>query len=476
MDAIVVGSIKSFNPKKGFGFIGSEEAGGDIYFKSQALPQELRDGFFDENFIQLVGRNVQASARTTPDGKLQATSITLLAQDPLDQLVGTVKNFSDKAGYGFIVSSSVEGDVFFKLKYVPQELGGSGVRGQAVRFCLHTTEDGKPQANKVAFKASSMGAAPMVPAQAWGGGACAGKGMAWGGGGAPMGAWSPMGAMAWAAPVMQAPMKGKAQGFGKGQAKGAAKGAAHGAGGMMTGVVKHFVPDKMFGFIECAAVGADVYFKSDVPMDAGTPVSFALNVTQDGKPQAQLGSVTPTAGENDEMVGTIKSYNAQNAWGFVDVPGSADVYFKAQELPPDMQSLGAEALVGQQVRFRVHVTPDGKMQLRGASRVGAARPSMPGKGVKRAIAPSLMKQEPQKRPKPSAAAASGDPCPCAVKSFNAMKGYGFLESLEHGDVYFQRKLLPAHLQDAPLLGFTGTVQVQYTPDGKAQAAALQLDE
>lgn len=258
----------------------------------------------------------------------------------------------------------------------------------------------------------------------------------------------------------------------------------------MTGVVKTVNMEKGFGFIGCDGFEKDVYFKVDSPIEVGTSVSFALAMTQDGKPQAQLGSVSQMPSENEEMLGTIKSFNSQKGYGFVEVPGqSGDVYFKPQELPPHMAGLPGESLVGQQVSFRVRVTPDGKMQMRGANSNHAApqgayqvvrQPPPPGVGVKRAAPSAQAWPEPQKRPRmpaaPPAIGSADTAYGCSVKSYNAVKGWGFLDCPElGGDVYFQRKLLPPHLQDVQLVGYFGSVQVQYTPDGKPQALALQLD-
>merc|ERR1719277_2568234 len=62
-----------------------------------------------------------------------------------------------------------------------------------------------------------------------------------------------------------------------------------------------------------------------------------------------------------------------------------------------------------------------------------------------------------------------------VKSFNDMKGFGFLTSpMVDGDVYFQKRDVPAHLQGMPLAGMKVDFALHATPDGKYQARKLKF--
>jgi len=57
-----------------------------------------------------------------------------------------------------------------------------------------------------------------------------------------------------------------------------------------------------------------------------------------------------------------------------------------------------------------------------------------------------------------------------VKCYNALNGYGFVTCPTiAGDVYFQRKDVPDHLQWQSLVGMTGDFTSRVTPDGKTQA-------
>ncbi|CAJ1434713.1 unnamed protein product [Effrenium voratum] len=83
------GVIKSFNPQKGWGFITSPEAGGDLLL----LRTELG------SYAVSPGDKATFTAKQTPKG-LQATDVRILpAEDGTMSFVGTVKSFNpEKAG------------------------------------------------------------------------------------------------------------------------------------------------------------------------------------------------------------------------------------------------------------------------------------------------------------------------------------------------------------------------------------------
>merc|ERR1712080_700733 len=164
-----------------------------------------------------------------------------------------------------------------------------------------------------------------------------------------------------------------------------------------------------------------------------------MRMTPDGKAQAQ--NVIAAAAEGEQVVGTIKSFSAQRGWGFCSVEGRpGDAYIKKSELPVELQELDGESLQGMQLAFSVHLTPDGKMQVREAQSTGQRSAIA---GFKRPA--SAMQQASAKRMKVEGGMG------CMVKSYNAQKGWGFLQSSDiSGDVYFQRKLLPPNLMDAQI--------------------------
>ncbi|CAE8600112.1 unnamed protein product, partial [Polarella glacialis] len=137
------GTVKSFSSHKGFGFLVSTEAEGDIYFQRRDLPVELQDVVGEELF-NLQGRSVTFELTTTQDGKPQARSVQVLASEG-DRAVGVVKTFSEKNGYGFLSSPMVDGDVYFQKRDMPYMFQNSEMRGLKVTFGINTMKDGKTQ-------------------------------------------------------------------------------------------------------------------------------------------------------------------------------------------------------------------------------------------------------------------------------------------------------------------------------------------
>lgn len=65
------GNIKSYNAQKGWGFITSDAAEKDVWFKKDALPEEIRD-------TPLSGEEVAFHLTYSKDGKPQAADITMV--------------------------------------------------------------------------------------------------------------------------------------------------------------------------------------------------------------------------------------------------------------------------------------------------------------------------------------------------------------------------------------------------------------
>mmetsp|Transcript_879 Transcript_879/g.2003 ORF Transcript_879/g.2003 Transcript_879/m.2003 type:complete len:250 (-) Transcript_879:263-1012(-) len=160
------------------------------------------------------------------------------------------------------------------------------------------------------------------------------------------------------------------------------KGGTTGESKACQGIVKSYNQAKGFGFITSSACDGDIYFKFQGALEAGQPVSFKLNMSTWGSPQAA--DVTLSLAEGEMTSGTIKSFSAENGWGFVTVPGQPDIYFKKQDLPAELQSIDESSMPGQRVHFSIHITQDGKMQMRSASISGKAQ------GIKRPLAASTM--------------------------------------------------------------------------------------
>jgi len=326
-----------------------------------SLSPELRDGGFDDNFLKLAGRVVNFKMHATPDGKHQARDVVLAYTSETDELVGTVNSFNDQTMYGFISCPSIESDVFFKLKFVPEQYkhtgnlaGRAALKGKVVRFCIATTPEGKPQANKVYFKYPnhSMGAPSPVPMMLMGNG-------------------------------MTSPMMQMGKGMGKVPSNHMVQQPVQGTS---SGVVKSVNIQKDFGFIQSPQLpGADIYFKPVNGMSEGSPVSFALQYTPDGKARAanvQAGRGSKRAAPSGmvqvpmqkqarttpggaSVSCTVISYNNTKGWGFLQGMGVVgDIYFMRKHLSPATQSQlqAGASLEGSSGTCEVAYLPDGRPQ------------------------------------------------------------------------------------------------------------------
>jgi len=142
--------------------------------------------------------------------------------------------------------------------------------------------------------------------------------------------------------------------------------------------------------------------------------------------------------------GVVKSFSIRNGYGFItDVNGSSeDIFFGKEQIPVEWQALGPK-LEGTEVYYETTTTPEGKVQARNV--------------------------------KPSGAPQVGAITSGTVKSWNAQKGFGFLQcpGLE-SDVFFARDRLPAEFQQMSHMdGMTMLFNLAQCPDGKLQANNMQ---
>jgi cold shock CspA family protein len=102
------GIVKSWNGSKGYGFLSSQQINGDIMFLRSHLPTDAKEvrGKF------LEGKTVNFDLTTGPDGRAQGANIQITAVEG-DFVAGEVKTYSERHGYGFIISSSLKGEVRF---------------------------------------------------------------------------------------------------------------------------------------------------------------------------------------------------------------------------------------------------------------------------------------------------------------------------------------------------------------------------
>jgi len=175
----VSGTVSSFNPHKGWGFI--ECNGQDVFVNKRECA----------GFCLSKGDQVQFSITTGEKGS-QATSVRLLGAPEDAHYYGEIKSFNGSKGYGFIGSEAFPGQDVFVLK---SELpGGFAPQGGQCKFKVKMEEKG-PAAAEVQL----LGAAGDQYQQM--------KGFMKGGYGMPFGKGDMWG-------------KGFGKGFGKGKGKG----------------------------------------------------------------------------------------------------------------------------------------------------------------------------------------------------------------------------------------------------------------
>jgi len=156
-----VGTVKSFNPAKGFGFITSQTVEGDLFFLRTELPAELHSG---EGSV-LQGRSVSFEVQVTPEGRCRAAGIRILPGEG-ELITGVIKSYSERHGYGFVSTACFGRDVHFKSHDLPpclQGLGIDGLLGRHVAFRVEALRDGKLKALQLQV-ADAPEAAPPRPA------------------------------------------------------------------------------------------------------------------------------------------------------------------------------------------------------------------------------------------------------------------------------------------------------------------------
>lgn len=266
------GQIKSYSEKNGYGFLSSSSLPqDDIRFSKSDFPP-LAFG------VSLKGALVIFQWLRTADQKLRVSKIQFqtakIAEKYKDvsperymgnpapmglptlgteTLVGTVKSFSERNGYGFLSVPGQVVDIMFGRTDVP---GGKISPGITVQFLLALTPNGRVRAKQLT-PIQGKGAARLEASEGY-----AGK--------------SGYGAMLRAI-------------------------AAIPTGQRLVGMVKSYNATKGFGFISSSSASSDVFFlKSNLPAEAqasnlqGQTVEYELMRTPDNNLRAQLIKLTPT--------------------------------------------------------------------------------------------------------------------------------------------------------------------------------------
>jgi len=168
---LIHGIVKSWSAGKGFGFLTVSGLDGDIFFARDRLPDRLRDVDALENLTMIFelsqaddgkyqARNMQTPGfdepRSLSTGPLSGGINKRVFREQADtpakrmnlglegtRLMGTVKSYSTKSGYGFIVSEQNSSDVIV----YDRDLGSMEInQGDLVEFELRYAPNGKPKA------------------------------------------------------------------------------------------------------------------------------------------------------------------------------------------------------------------------------------------------------------------------------------------------------------------------------------------
>jgi len=399
------GTVKSFNARKGWGFLECTETqqiyGKDILVQKAELPAQA-----------FPGDSVSFSVTQGKNGVI-AVSVQLLDKDGFTPVAsgsytGSVKSFSHQSGWGFVECAETQQMYGKDIMILEKELNGQPVSpGDTMSFSVMQGRKG-PLATNIQVLTSGGGHVGNVGLQ------------------------GAIGAMRPKAPV---------------QVVSAGKRAREEADGCFVGTIKSFNTQRGWGFIECAETqsiyGKDIMvLKEELGPWGGAPgmqVSFTVGRGKTGPiaktvnpfgshmrntrprmspmqalPAAAMpmhvaagrGASGPSrpakAAPQGQVCGTIKSFDENKGWGFITGPEilkafGKDVYMSRNALQ------GQTVSQGDQVSFKVDMGMKGPM----ATNVMVLPQGAIG-----------------------AEGMTGEITTGIVKSFNAEKGWGFVTSDE----------------------------------------------
>mmetsp|Transcript_78620 Transcript_78620/g.254686 ORF Transcript_78620/g.254686 Transcript_78620/m.254686 type:complete len:417 (-) Transcript_78620:117-1367(-) len=233
------------------------------------------------------------------------------------------------------------------------------------------------------------------------------------------------------------------------------------ATGEYFGTVKSYNDRKGWGFIECPETqqlyGKDILFQKcelPSPVQKGDQLSFSVTPGRNGVLAVglhMLGKADPPAeergrGAEGSFVGSIKSFNPQNGWGFIECAETQQIYGK-DILVLKEELHGVTVMQGQQVTFSVTQGRKGPLAtalqfaLKGGSVAG-------GNGGLDAVLgrPTVGVVQSHQQ----SGGHAGGSFVGALKSFNPQKGWGFIECRETHAIYAKDILvLKAELAATP---------------------------
>jgi len=378
-------------------------------------------------------------------------------------LAGTIKSYNAIKEFGFIASEN--GDVFFRMANMPEDckhLHGNFLTGREVYYdAVANQDDGRGRATSVILRGT-----PGVPLEQ---------------------EYQP-------------------------------------------GLVKSYNDAKGFGFIVSSMLenGQEVMFGkkelASVPMEARNNLQnqlilFKVQPSQDGrlracevqlqngkaggppggKMQSQVQNAhpaqpmqqqwqqprqAPTPMSGSAVVGNIKSYSEKHGYGFISAAGMSDARFQTRDVDPSELSMMQP---GTSVTFLPVSTDNGRVQAREVRISNGASPAPQPVGMKRPFDGGFQQQqahfttlEPQAKQQRTDATASnfqqanaGTVMNGSVKTFNPVKGFGFITSEEfEGDAFFMKSELNGAdgVQPGQMVNF----ELMVGDNGKYRASNIQL--
>jgi len=154
---MVVGTVKSYNANKGFGFI--EHEGKDVFLMHKDLG----------GLVVKAGDQVEYTAEDTEKGP-HAKNVKVQVAEGEEKYKGTVKSFAYHKGFGFIECDAFPGqDVFFMKTALSAEARMGEVKaGSWCTFKVEQSEKGPHAADVFLIGAAGAQARAMAQSGGWG--------------------------------------------------------------------------------------------------------------------------------------------------------------------------------------------------------------------------------------------------------------------------------------------------------------------
>lgn len=357
-----IGTVRSFNPHKGWGFIECEETK-NIYGSDVFLLKNDTGGFG-------VSKGDQVSFNVTQSDKgarAMNAKVLTVGPDGLQSFFGELKSFNPQKGYGFISSPGSE-SVFGKDCFVIRSEFGDAwpEEGMHVQFKAKMGERGPVASDvRVLDPPGGRGMARLMPM------GLGGKGV--------MGGFGGKGFLPF-------------DGYGKGAFGGFDP--SFGGKGFMPfpappplfspqdpketdvffGTVKA-INEKGFGHIASDAMqkiyGKDIFaHKTSIEaanVQLGQKVSFNVSPGPKGAHATNIKIFDETS-SGMVFVGTVKAFNDSKGWGFIESPAAMPIFLS--EIFLHKNELGGKSVaVGDQVQFTVDIS-SGRASAKTVSTIG----------------------------------------------------------------------------------------------------------